>query len=90
MRSLKYAGKIEPTHPYEVPDMAGFFRKQEEKLAAGLLKWKYRSINVPIPDAATLQQHAAKVVDDAHRIARERGSNVASIIKELVEEIRKR
>jgi len=68
----------------------GFFRKQEEKLAAGLLKWKYQSINAPIPDPELLKQHAARIVDDAHRIARERGSNVASIIKELVAEIKKK
>lgn len=68
----------------------GFFRKQEEKLAARLLKWKYQSMNTPGPDSATLKQHAARVVDDAHRIARERGSNVISIIKELIEEIKKR
>jgi hypothetical protein len=68
----------------------GFLRNQEEKLAAGLLKWKYQSMNTPIPDPAVLKQHAARVVDDAHRIARERGSNVASIIKELVAEIKKK
>jgi len=68
----------------------GFFRKQEEKLAVRLLKWKYQSMNAPIPDPAVLKQHAARVVDDAHRIARERGSNVISIIKELVTEVKKR
>ncbi len=70
--------------------MMGFFRKQEEKLAARLLKWKYQSMNSPGPDPAALKQHAARVVDDAHRIARERGSNVISIIKELIAEIKKR
>ncbi|MBW1898829.1 MAG: hypothetical protein JRI61_07195 [Deltaproteobacteria bacterium] len=68
----------------------GFFRQQEEKLAAKLLKWKYQSMNSPEPDPASLKQHAARVVDDAHRIARERGSNVISIIKELITDVKKK
>jgi hypothetical protein len=33
---------------------------------------------------------AGQIVDDAHRIARERGSNLISIIKELAKDIKKR
>ena len=36
-----------------------------------------------------LEQQAGKIVDDAHRIARERGSNVFSIIKELASDLKK-
>ena len=37
-----------------------------------------------------LEGHARQLVDDAHRIARERGGNVLSILKEMVVDIRRR
>lgn len=67
----------------------GFFRNQEVNLAVKLLKWKYQNDGSPLPEESVIRQYAEKVVDDAHRIAKERGSNVLSIIKELVSEIRK-
>lgn|GEM_PF-2621690 len=42
------------------------------------------------PPEAELNRRAAKLVDDAHRIARERGRNVLSIMKELVEDVKKK
>jgi len=39
---------------------------------------------------AELERYAAKLVNDAHKIARERGRNVAGILKELIADIRKR
>lgn len=68
----------------------GFFRKQEVNLAVRLLKWKYQNAGSPLPEDPVIEQQAEKVVDDAHRIAKERGSNVLSIIKDLVSEIRKK
>ncbi len=37
-----------------------------------------------------LEIHAARLVDDAHKIARERGRNVVGILKELIADIKKR
>lgn len=37
------------------------------------------------PDRATLQHRARLLVDDAHRIARERGGNILTILKQAVE-----
>ena len=68
----------------------GFFRKQEERLAVRLLRWKYEKSGTPMPADRDLETMAAKIVSDAHRIARERGSNVLSIIKDLVAEIQKK
>ena len=68
----------------------GFIRNQEVKLAVRMLRWKYQNENSPLPTEQALQNYAEKVVDDAHRIAKERGSNVLSIIKELVAEIQKK
>lgn len=67
----------------------GFIRLQEEKLAARLLQWQYEKAGKPIPDGDQIRRRAASLVDDAHRIAKERGGNVISILKEMVADIRK-
>jgi len=72
---------------YEEKSM-GFIRKQEERLAIRLLEWKYKKINQPVPDMCELKQLAGNIVDEAHRIARERGKNVVSIMKEMVGELK--
>ena len=68
----------------------GFIRQQEERLAVRFLSWQYEQLKKPIPNEAELADQAAKIVDEAHRIARERGSNVVSIIKELIEDLKKK
>ena len=69
--------------------MLGFIKQQERKLALRLLTWHYQRNSVAMPNTGQLRQEANRVVDDAHRIARERGSNVLSIIKELIADIRR-
>ena len=67
----------------------GFFRQQQEKMAIKYLIWQYQRMNIPIPPISQLQRQALKIVDDAHRIAKERGKNVLGIMKELAEDIKK-
>ena len=67
----------------------GFIRQQEEKLALRFLSWQYEKLKKPIPADAELEQQAAKIVEEAHDIARKRGRNVMSIIKDLIADIRK-
>ncbi|MCP4689226.1 MAG: hypothetical protein GY859_14325 [Desulfobacterales bacterium] len=67
----------------------GFFRRQEERMARRFLEWKYEKAKTPMPGSAELDRHAKIIVDEAHRITRERGGNVVSIIKELVADIQK-
>ncbi len=62
----------------------GFIRRQEERLAIRLLTWQYQKMDLPVPVIEELQRQASKLVDDAHRIARERGRNVMSILKEMI------
>lgn len=62
----------------------GFIRRQEEKFARQLLQWQYEKNGQVAPDLATLQHRARLLVDDAHRIARERGGNILTILKEAV------
>jgi len=68
----------------------GFIRRQEIQLAIKFLVWQYQKANIPIPEHSDLEQQAGQIVDDAHRIARERGSNVLSIIKELASDLKKK
>ena len=66
-----------------------FLRRQEERLAVRLLAWQYQRMNLPVPAIQELERQAVKLVDDAHRIALERGSNVMAIIKELISDVKK-
>ena len=69
--------------------LKGFIRRQEENLAIRLLEWKYQKMNLIVPPVSELQRLASNIVDDGHRIARERGQNVISSIKELIADIKK-
>ena len=70
--------------------MIGFIKNQEQKLAIRLLAWHYEKNAIVMPPPSELRQQADRLVNDAHRIARERGRNVMSIIKDLVADIKKR
>lgn len=67
----------------------GFIRQQEEKLALRYLAWRYQKAGIPLPPASDLKKKAAGVVEDAHRIARQSGRNVTTIVKELVNDIKR-
>ena len=68
----------------------GFIRRQEESLALRYLLWQNQKKQIPAPLSEDLERQAGQIVDDAHRIARERGSNLISIIKELAKDIKKK
>jgi len=68
----------------------GFLRRQEERLAIRFLVWKYQRMNLAVPALSKLQGQAGRIVDDAHRIARETGGNVVSIVKELIDDLKKK
>lgn len=68
----------------------GFIRQQEEKIAMRFLNWQYQKLELPVPDDAELARQASRIVDEAHQIARERGSNVISIMKELIADLKRR
>ena len=64
----------------------GFIRQQEGKLAARFLRWQYEKQKLPAPADDDLNRLAARIVDEAHRIGRERGGNLFDIMKELVQD----
>jgi hypothetical protein len=65
----------------------GFIKKQEKKVALRLLAWQYQKYGLPLPAYAEIERQADRLVDEAHRIARERGQNVLGILKELVADV---
>lgn len=67
-----------------------FIRQQEKRLAVRLLIWQYQRMNIPVPAMEELQQQAARLVEDAHRIARERGRNVISILKDMIGDLKQK
>jgi hypothetical protein len=64
----------------------GFLKNQQIKMAMRLLAWQFTKAGGHLPEAAQLEQQARRLVDDAHRIARERGGNVISILKEMAKD----
>ncbi|MCP3874902.1 MAG: hypothetical protein GY699_17340 [Desulfobacteraceae bacterium] len=66
----------------------GFIRKQEIAFAKKLLVWQYETSGAALPDDATIFAHAEKIVDEAHLIAKKKGSNILEIIKEAVKDIK--
>ncbi len=67
----------------------GFFREQKVKLAQRLLAGQYERRQLPLPSTEALRHQAEQVVDEAGRIARERGQNVLSILKDLIQDLRR-
>jgi hypothetical protein len=68
----------------------GFLKNQQVDLAIRLLAWQYERNGQPLPDRALLEGHARQLVEDAHRIARERGGNVLAILKQMAAEVRRK
>ncbi len=68
----------------------GFLKNQQVNVALRLLAWQYERNGQPLPERALLEEHARQLVDDAHRIARERGGNVIAILKQMVAQARRK
>ncbi len=66
----------------------GFVRRQEIGFARKLLVWKYEKSGMVAPDEADISAHAQRIVEQAHVIAKNTGSNVFEILKESVKEIK--
>jgi len=59
-------------------------------MAMRLLAWQYQRLKIALPSQEELETRAVALVDEAHRIARERGRNVLFIMKELVGDLKKK
>ncbi len=82
-------------HRYSTVNLAmkrpmGFLKNQQIKLATRLLAWQYEKSGSPLPEADQLHAQARHLVDDAHRIARQRGGNVLAILNQMAADIIRR
>jgi len=68
----------------------GFIRQQEERLAIRLLVWQHKRENLVVPPPEKLRDQAATIVEEAHRIGRETGGNVISIVKDMIGDLKKK
>ena len=68
----------------------GFLKKQQVNMAMRLLAWQYEKNGSPLPETDLLNVQASQLVDDAHRIARQRGGNVLTILKQIVTDAMRR
>jgi hypothetical protein len=68
----------------------GFLKNQQIKMAMRLLAWQHEKNGSPVPERDLLQAQAQRIVDDAHRIARQRGGNVLTILKQMVTDAMRR
>ena len=59
-------------------------------MALRLLAWQYQRQEMTLPGEEELQRQAEQLVDDAHRIAKQRGRNVMAIMKEMIADIKKK
>ncbi len=62
----------------------GFIKNQQIKIAVNLLEWKLKKDGMNVPERKILKAQAEKVVDEAVKIAKTRGMNILSILKELI------
>lgn len=46
-------------------------------------------MNIKEPPSSEVDIQASRIVEEAHRIARKRGGNVVSIIKEMIRDMKK-
>jgi len=67
----------------------GFFRQQVQRLAIRFISAQYQKQGKPIPNEEEMKRQAARIVDEAHRIARQRGQNVLSILKDFIHDLKK-
>lgn len=81
---------IKRIQPMSIFGKNGFVRKQEVAFAKKLLAWKYEKSGMALPDEKTISVHARQIVDDAHIIAKKTGGNVLEILKDAVQDIKKK
>jgi hypothetical protein len=64
-------------------------RSAEKKLTKGVIKWKLRRLGLPTPDEGTLERGSERIVDEAHRIVKDRGKGILDELKQAKAEFLK-
>lgn len=64
-------------------------RSAEKKLTKGVIKWKLRRLGLPTPNEETLEKGSERIVDEAHRVVKDRGKGILEELKQAKEEFLK-
>ncbi len=64
-------------------------RSAEKKLTKRLIKWKLRRVGLPTPNEETLDKGSERIVDEAHKIMKERGKSIFEELKQAKKEFLK-
>ena len=64
-------------------------RAAEKTFARHLIKWRLRQTGQPLPDEQLLDKGSEQVVDQAHRIMRQRGGSLLDDLKKAKSEFLK-
>ena len=65
-----------------------FVRQQQGRLVMRYLIWQYQKRNLPLPAHSELEGQAQKIIEEARQIARKRGRNLMSIVKDLIADLK--
>jgi hypothetical protein len=61
-------------------------RSAEKHLTKGIIKWRLRRLGLPTPDEETLEKGSERIVDEAHRVMKDRGKGIVEELKQAKEE----
>jgi hypothetical protein len=66
-----------------------FWQRQKVRAAAGFLRWRFEKNRQSMPDDEELERQANQLVLEAQRIARRTGKNFMTILKELINDLKR-
>lgn len=66
-----------------------FWQRQKTRAAMGFLRWRIQKNGQPMPNEAELERQADRLVAEAQCIARRTGKNFMTILKELINDLKK-
>jgi hypothetical protein len=64
-------------------------RSAEKKFTKGVIRWKLRRLGLPTPNEETLDKGSERIVDEAHKIMKERGKSILDELKQAKKEFLK-
>lgn len=70
-------------------DAMNFWQRQKVNAAMKFLRWRFERQRLAVPDDSELERQAVVLVEEAQRIAHRTGKNFLSILKELINDLKK-
>ncbi len=64
-------------------------RSAEKKITKRVIRWKLRRLGLPTPNEETLDKGSERIVDEAHKIMKDRGKSILDELKQAKKEFLK-